>query len=210
MNNFLSFQVHGAAGGHKAGDGVAGGVEAILTFLESLIGLSPAEMFSTIMPGISAMANIHPLVVHFPIAFLSAFFVLDLLGSLLQKESWRQLATGLLYLGTLAAGAAVAAGLMAEGSIEHGENVHLIMSRHELLGISVLCLSLLLSVWRLLSGGMVNGVSNIIFIMFAAFLNLLLMLGADLGGLMVYKHGVAVEAVELTSMDYFHEHTHSH
>jgi len=210
INNFLSFQVHGAAGGHKAGDGVAGGVEVLLTFLESLIGLSPAEMFSTIMPGISAMANIHPLVVHFPIAFLSAFFVMDLLGSLLQKESWRQLATGLLYLGTLAAGAAVAAGLMAEGSIEHGENVHLIMGRHQLLGISVLCLSLVLSVWRLLSGGMVNGVSNIIFIMFAAFLNLLLMLGADLGGLMVYKHGVAVEAVELTSMDYFHEHTHSH
>jgi hypothetical protein len=36
------------------------------------------------------------------------------------------------------------------------------------------------------------------------------MLGADLGGLMVYKYGVAVEAVEVTAMDYFHEHTHSH
>jgi len=210
INNFLSFQVHGAAGGHKASDGVAGGVETLLTFLESLIGLSPVEMFSAIMPGVSAMANIHPIVVHFPIAFLVAFFVMDLLGSLIQKESWRQLATGLLYLGTLAAAAAVAAGLAAEGSIEHGENVHLVMGRHELFGISVLCLSVLLSVWRLLSGGIVNGVSNIVFIMLAALLNILLMLGADLGGLMVYKHGVAVEAVKLTSMDYFHEHTHSH
>jgi len=44
----------------------------------------------------------------------------------------------------------------------------------------------------------------------AFFLNILLVLGADLGGLMVYKYGVAVEVVEVTSMDYFHEHTHSH
>jgi len=211
MNNFLSFQVHGSAGlGHKARDGVAGSVEEFLTFLESLVGLSPVEMFSAIMPGISSMTNLHPVVVHFPIAFLVAFLLMDVMGSLLQKQSWRELATGLLYLGTLTAGVAVAVGLMAEASVEHGENVHLILERHKLLGISILCLSVLLSIWRLLSGGVVNGVSNIVFILLAVFLNILLVLGADLGGLMVYKHGVAVEAVEVTSMDYFHEHTHSH
>lgn len=210
MNYFFSFQVHGSAGGHKASDGVAGIVEGLLTFLESLVGLSPTEMFSAIMPGISAMVNIHPLVVHFPIAFLLAFFVMDLIGSLVHKQSWRELATGLLYLGTLSAGAAVAAGLIAEGSVEHGENVHLILERHELFGFSILCLSLVLSVWRLMSGSMAKGLSNVIFILFAAVLNVLIFLGADLGGVMVYKHGVAVEAVEVTSMDYFHEHTHSH
>jgi len=209
--NFLSFQVHGSAGpGHKADDGVAGSVEQLLTFLESLIGHSPSEMFSAIMPGVSAMANIHPIVVHFPIAFLSAFFIMDLLGALFSKQSWQQLATGLLYLGTLAAGAAVAAGLMAENTVEHGENVHLILERHELLGITVLCLSGFLSVWRLLSGGIIKGPANFIFIMFAAVLNIVMIFAADLGGTMVYKHGVAVQAVEVTSMDYFLEHTHSH
>jgi uncharacterized membrane protein len=211
MNNFLSFQVHGSAGaGHKAGDGVAGGVEELLTFIESLIGLSPVEMFSAIMPGISSMANLHPVAVHFPLAFLFAFFVMDLLGSLLKKQSWRELATGLLYLGTLTAGIAVAVGLMAEASVEHGENVHLILERHKLFGISVLSLSVFLSIWRLASGGIVNGASNIVFILLAGLLNILMLLGADLGGLMVYKYGVAVEAVEVTAMDYFQEHTHSH
>ena len=210
MNNFLSFQVHGSAGGHKASDGVAGGVEALLTFLESLIGLSAQEIFSVIMPGISAMANIHPVVVHFPIALLVMFFIVDLVASILQKDSWRQVATGMLYLGTIAAGVSVAVGLMAAGSVEHGENVHLIMERHKLIGISILCLSLMLSIWRLLSGGAIKGVTNIIFLIFAVVLNILIMLGADLGGLMVYKYGVAVEAVELTTMDYFQEHTHSH
>jgi len=210
MNNFLSFQVHGSAGGHKASDGVAGGVEALLTFLESLIGLSAPEMFSVIMPGISSMANIHPVVVHFPIALLVMFFIVDLVASILQKDSWRQVATGMLYLGTIAAGVSVAVGLMAAGSVEHGDNVHLIMERHKLIGISILCLSLMLSIWRLLSGGAIKGVTNIIFLIFAVVLNILIMLGADLGGLMVYKYGVAVEAVELTTMDYFQEHTHSH
>jgi uncharacterized membrane protein len=208
--NYLSFQAHGSAGGHKAGDGVAGGVEALLTFLESLIGLSPTEIFSAIMPGISAMTNVHPLIVHFPIAFLIVFFIIDLMGSLLNKDHWRKLAGGLLYLGTISAAAAVVAGLIAEGSIEHGENVHLIMERHKFYGISILCISAFLSLWRLLSGGIVRGVANIFFIMFSVLLTVLIMLGADLGGLMVYKHGVAVEAVEETMIDYFQEHTHSH
>jgi len=208
--NFLSFQIHGGAAGHKASDGVAGAVEQVLTFLESLVGLSPAEMFSVIMPGFSSMVNVHPLIVHFPIAFIVAFFLVDLIGSIIRKDNWRKLAGGLLYLGTIAAAAAVFAGFLAAASVEHGDNVHLILERHKNFGISVLSLSVVLSIWRLLSGGVIKGVSNIVFLLFAALLNILIMLGADLGGLMVYKHGVAVEAVEETMIDYFHEHTHTH
>ena len=206
--NFLSFQIHGGSAGHKASDGVAGAVEQFLTFLESLVGLSPAEMFSVILPGFSSMVNVHPLIVHFPIAFLVAFFLIDLIGSLINSKSWRQLAGGLLYLGTIAAAAAVFAGFLAADSVEHGENVHLIMGKHKFFGISVFCLSTVLSFWRLLSRGMIGGMANVVFLLFAALLNILIMLGADLGGLMVYKHGVAVEAVEETMMDYFHEHSH--
>ncbi|MFW5444041.1 MAG: DUF2231 domain-containing protein [Methylococcaceae bacterium] len=210
VNDFLSFQVHGSAGGHKAGDGIAGGVEALLTFLEGLVGLEPSEMFFAIFPGISAMANIHPVLVHFPIAFIISFFIIDLVGSIINNDNWRRLAAGLLYLGVISAAAAVVAGLMAAGSVDHGENVHLIMNKHKSFGFSVLGLSIVLALWRLLSGSVIKGVNNLLFLTFAALLNILIMLGADLGGLMVYKHGVAVEAVEVTSMDYFHEHTHTH
>jgi uncharacterized membrane protein len=120
------------------------------------------------------------------------------------------LAGGLLYLGTIAAAATVFAGFLAAASVEHGDNVHLIMEKHKFFGISVLCLSTVLSIWRLLSGGVIRGAANMFFLLFAALLNVLIMLGADLGGLMVYKHGVAVEAVEETMIDYFHEHTHTH
>jgi uncharacterized membrane protein len=211
MNNFLSFQVHGSAGGHKSSDGVAGGVEQLLTFLESLIGLSPTEIFAVVMPGVSTITNVHPMVVHFPIAFLVGFLVVDFLGTFLQNQDMRKLAGGLLYLGTLAAGVAVFIGLMAESSVQHGENVHLILERHKSIGFSILALSFVLSAWRLLSGNEgIRGVSNILFLVLAVILNILIMLGADLGGLMVFKYGVAVEAVEVTTMDYFQEHTHSH
>lgn len=210
VHNFLSFQIHGSAGGHKNSDGVAGAVEGLLTFLEGLVGLSPTEIFSTILPGVSGMANIHPLLVHFPIAFLMGFFLLDLCGSLFNKDSWRELAGGLLYLGFIAAGAAVIAGLIAEASVEHGENVHLILKKHKFFGISVFCLSTVLALWRILNGWAMKGVQNVVYLLFAFLLTILIILGVDLGGLMVYKHGVAVDAVKVTSMDYFHEHTHSH
>jgi uncharacterized membrane protein len=41
-------------------------------------------------------------------------------------------------------------------------------------------------------------------------LNGLVLLGADLGGLMVYQYGVAVKAVETSQTEYYNEHTHSH
>ena len=208
VTNFLSFQVHGAGSNH--GGGIASNVAEMLTFLESLIGLSPSELFSVFLPGISGIANIHPIIVHFPIAFLLSFFIIDLSGSLFKQAHWRQFSSGLLYLGTVAAAAAVTAGLAAEDSVEHGENVHLIMEKHELIGITVLCLAVILSLWRLLSKEITTGLANIFYMTLSTILIALIITGADLGSLMVYKHGVAVEAVEVKSIDYFQEHTHSH
>lgn len=67
------------------------------------------------------------------------------------------------------------------------------------LGIAVLCLSLILSGWRL-KGGIKTGFSQ--FIM-GVTIAITMTFGADLGGLMVYKYGVAVKAVSQTeSHDY--------
>lgn len=205
MNNFLSFQVHGG-GDHG---GIADSVAGLLTFFEGITAQDSPGVFPALMPGISSMDNIHPLLVHFPIAFLSTFFVLDLFGTLAKKPQCRNVAGWLLYLGALASVFTVIAGFIAAGSVPHGENVHAIMERHEHLGVSVLSLALLLSAWRMKSGGIIQGGANSFFLILAALLCGLMMLGADLGGLMVYKYGVAVKSLQVPAAD-FHEHDHEH
>jgi len=93
--------------------------------------------------------------------------------------------------------------------VAHGEEVHAIMERHEHLGVSVLSIAVLLSAWRLKSGGIIQGGANSFFLVLAALLCVLMMLGADLGGLMVYKYGVAVKSTQIQQAD-VHEHDHEH
>ncbi len=188
ITNNITFLIHGGMGG-----GAAGSLASLLEFLESLSGKTSPEMFATIMPGIAAMDNIHPLFVHFPIAFFFAFFIFELLGTCLKKAQWRYLASWLLYLGTIAAVFTVLAGLFAAETVEHGEDVHEIMETHEHIGIAVLSLALFLSAWRLKQWGMQSSGSNSLFIGLAGLLCLLISLGADLGGLMVYGYGVSVK-----------------
>ena len=205
VNNFLSFQIHGNSG-HE---GIAGSINFFLTFLETLPGKSIVEIFSLIMPGITAMDNIHPLVVHFPVALLISFFIVDSMGSVFKKTNWRDLASGLLYLGTVSALFAVIAGFIAADSVAHGENVHAIMDRHKILGLSVLSLAFVLSSWRLLAGGNIRGEVNFLYLFLSAILFILITLGADMGGLMVYKFGVSVKAAEISAEENaFQEHSH--
>ena len=192
MNQFISFQIHGGA---DHGDGMLDMLIAVLAFFEGLTAPSSNGFFSALLPGLSGMANYHPLFVHFPIAFLIAFFILDVLGSVLDKANWRNIAAGLLYLGTISAIFTVIAGFIAADTVAHGGNVHAIMERHEHLGISVLLLAALLSVWRFKFGEHLKAGLNVFFLSIAAVLCVLLSLGADLGGQMVYQYGVAVQAV---------------
>jgi uncharacterized membrane protein len=210
MNNFLSFQIHGGA---DHGGGIADGVAGLLTFFEELPNHDPAGIFSILMPGISSMDNIHPLLVHFPLAFLSTFFALDVVGTLAKKQHWRNVASWLLYFGSVASVFTVMAGFMAANTVVHGVDVHAIMERHEHFGVSVLSLAVLLSAWRLKSGGIIQGGANSFFLILAGLLCVLMMLGADLGGLMVYKYGVAVKAAQVQDVgahEHDHEHEHEH
>ena len=207
MYSFISFKMHGAA---DHGGGVAGMVDHFLAFLESLAAKSPGEIVEAIVPGIVTMDNIHPLLVHFPIAFLSVFFLVDLVGTLAGKREWRTLAGWLLYLGTIGAALTVVAGLIAADSVAHGENVHEIMEDHEHFGITVLSLASILSVWRLTAGNKLRGAVNTLFLFFSAVMVAVLILGADLGGSMVYRHGVAVDAAMMPESGHEHDHVHHH
>ncbi len=192
LNTHLQYAVHGGA---DSGDGLAGAVEGFLSFISAVLTLSPGDMFAAILPGISTMENMHPLLVHFPIALLLSFVVLDFLGSLLGKSNWRGVASWFLYSGTLMAVFTVAAGLIAADSVAHGDEVHAIMEHHEHLGISLLLLAGVLTLWRLLAKPLPAAAANTLYLLLAGVMSVLILFTADLGGLMVYEHGVAVRPV---------------
>ncbi len=201
VSNFLSFQVHG---GGDHGGGVANSVAGFLSFIEGLLSKEPADIFPAIMPGLAGIQNFHPLLVHFPIALLSVFLILDVIGTLAKKTQWRDAASWFLYFGTVAAGLTVMAGFIAAGSVAHGGNVHDTMELHEHIGVAVLVIAVLLSIWRIASRGLIQGAANGLFLTLTALLCALMALGADLGGLMVYKYGVGVEAVKQSEDGHMH------
>ena len=204
IENVLSFAVHG--GGDSPG--IAGNVDDLLSGIESLLVMSPAQMFAELLPGIATMQNYHPLLVHFPIALLSLFFVMDLVGSLTRNMLIRDVASWFLYWGTVFAAGTVVLGLHAASTVAHGDDVHMIMEHHEHLGISVLSLAMVLSAWRLFSRDGIAGSLNTLHLSMAGILAILLAFTADLGGLMVYGYGVAVAPVAAANQDAAMAHQH--
>jgi uncharacterized membrane protein len=67
-----------------------------------------------------------------------------------------------------------------------------------------------LSAWRLISGGLIRGGANSFFLVLSVLLCVLMALGADLGGLMVYQYGVAVKAAPVLESGHDHEHEGEH
>jgi uncharacterized membrane protein len=195
--NYLSFYIHGNADGHNE---ILEILTSFLAFFEGLTTKGGASNGSSFLEGVASLANIHPLLVHFPIAFLSLFVAVDLIGTAMKKSELRQFAGGLLYLGTFFAGLTVWAGFNAADTVPHGHNVHDIMERHEQLGLSILALSMALLTWRLRRPVDGWGIYNA----FSVVLLGLIIFGADLGGLMVYKYGVAVEVVTVSPEDSHH------
>lgn len=191
-------------GGHDdTGGGLVGLVDSLLDAathaLESGSGWNP-------IAGIVALgSNVHPMIVHFPIAFLAAFLALELAGTVWRRPALRQSASGMLYLGALGAVVAAGAGLIAEDSVPHGASVHEIMEWHERLGLTVAGLSVVLAVWRAVAGAAFTGMAQAFHLLLAGIVGVCLFFGADLGGLMVYQYGVGVRNLQQADGHHHHD-----
>lgn len=195
------FALHG---GHGADAAWLDGLDHWLGSLEALWASGASWKF---LPGLQALPNIHPLLVHFPIVLLPLFLVLDLEAAALRHERLAQLAAGMLYLGTISAVATIATGLQAGATVAHGPAVHAILERHEQIGVTVAALAVGLSLWRLIAHGRYSAIGRGLHLAIAGVMVALLVVGADLGGYMVYGHGVGVRAVPVAPADLQHHHS---
>jgi uncharacterized membrane protein len=147
-----------------------------------------------VFPGVQHLQNIHPLLVHFPIALLSAAALMYWLGFLARRESWLWTGLWTLVLGALGAAAAVGSGLYAEPGVMLAPSVKTaLLANHKRIMIAVLILSALLALWAMAARPM-PARGRVVFLATLVVVVALIAKGADYGGRMVYDYNAGGNA----------------
>jgi uncharacterized membrane protein len=144
-----------------------------------------------ILPGASQLQNYHPLLVHFPIAFIYGASLMYFLAWLTASEKLQWTALWMLLLATLGAAVALLSGFYAAPGLMISETVRQeLLTHHKHLMVATSLLTGALTIWALASRPMPT---RFRYLFLAALLTLVLLLtvGADLGGEMVYAYNAA-------------------
>jgi uncharacterized membrane protein len=151
-------------------------------------------MFETILPGVQHLQNIHPLVVHFPIAFLVGAALFYFLSWIFRNQTLGATAFLLLILSTLAAGAAVGTGLYGEEGVMVSFSVrHHLLEPHEKLMLTTLGVSIGLSIWAVIARPFPKK-KRWLFLFVLLVLLGIMTVGADFGARMVYDYNAGGNA----------------
>ena len=152
----------------------------------------------------TALPNLHPAIVHFPLALLAVGLGFDLLCLLLRRQKWLDSATASLYLlGALGAGAAFLSGRWAEDSlsavppaVQPYIAAHADVAQWTLISFAIIAAARTALAWKERLSGEVRVHLIRLSLIFASGAALgLLWVTADRGGALVYRHGVAVATV---------------
>lgn len=151
-------------------------------------------MLERVFPGASHLQNFHPIVVHFPIAFLCGAALLYFLAAAIGSESLKWAAFWSLILGTLAAAVSIATGLEAGEGVMVAESVRTaLLDHHKHLMIATGVIAAAMTIWALVARPMPSRFR------WAFLVGLLVMCGvlargADYGGRMVYDYNAGGNA----------------
>jgi uncharacterized membrane protein len=147
-----------------------------------------------ILPGAAHLQNLHPLFVHFPIAFLFGAALLYFAAAVRASELLAWAALWMLAMGAVGAAASLATGLYAASGVMVSESVRgELLRRHEYIMIVVSCLTFALALWALAARPMPSR-ARPVFLAGLLALVCLIAAGADLGGQMVYDYNAGGNA----------------
>lgn len=136
------------------------------------------------------MPNIHPFIVHFPVALLTTALVFDLLQAVLKREElsrvgwWTQLA------GSIGIAAAVASGLVAKGEFLIPPLAAGTFDTHQQLAFLTAGAFTALLLWRIGMRTRIHPVRRRLFLILFAAALACLWTGAWYGGQLVYRFGI--------------------
>ena len=146
------------------------------------------------LPGAEHLQNVHPLVVHFPIAFLMGAALFYFAAWILRKEEFAKTGFWILMVGALSLVASVATGLYAERGVMISLSVreHLLQS-HENCMLATLGICTILTVWAIIARPFPKKGRGLFLFLFLVMIGVMTV-GADFGGRMVYDYNAGGNA----------------
>ena len=146
------------------------------------------------LPGAQHLQNLHPLVVHFPIAFLMGAALLYVAAWILKRESLARSAFAMLLLGALSLAAAIATGLYAEEGVMVSLSVreHL-LKPHETAMLTTGAFCAILTIWAVAARPFPKK-GRPLFVLLLLAMAGVMTVGADFGGRMVYDYNAGGSA----------------
>ena len=151
-------------------------------------------MLETLLPGAQRLQNLHPLLVHFPLALLPASALLYVLAWLAGRDSWAWTGLWLLVLGALSAATAAATGLRADEGVMVDPSVReQLLDPHRRLMLTTVGLSIALAAWAAAARPL-PARGRVVFLILLVVLLALMSRGADYGGRMVYDYNAGGNA----------------
>jgi len=139
-------------------------------------------------PGAQHLQNLHPLVIHFPIAFLMGAALLYVAAWLLKSERFAYSAFVVLVLGALSLAVTVATGLYAEQGVMLSLSVrdHLLQP-HKTSMLTTLAVCTTLTVWAMMARPFPKKGRPLFLFLLLVMIGVMTV-GADFGGRMVYDY----------------------
>jgi uncharacterized membrane protein len=144
------------------------------------------------LPGLKAVLNIHPMLVHFPIALWLAALLFEAWAVIRNSEDWHRTAARLLYLGTFAGILTVLSGLAAEKSVPAGQAM-IVVGIHKTLMILTTSLALGLSLFALAFRKNFTTAYRKYLLAGLVAMAILMTVGGDRGAQLIYQYGAAVD-----------------
>ena len=140
------------------------------------------------LPGAQHLQNLHPLVIHFPLAFLIGAALLYVAAWLLKCDRFAHSAFVVLVLGAFSLAVAVATGLYAEQSVMLALSVRdQLLRPHKTSMLATLTMCALLTIWAVVARPFPKK-GRLGFLFLLLVMIGMMTRGADFGGRMVYDY----------------------
>ncbi|HET6272029.1 MAG TPA: DUF2231 domain-containing protein [Bacteroidota bacterium] len=139
------------------------------------------------------MPNIHPLIVHFPVALLTVSLVFELLGVALKRDDLERTAWWLLLAGCVGLGGAVATGLLAEKTVMIPAEVSSQFETHQEMAFLATTAYAIIILWRISNKTLLPQGMRSMYLLLTVAALVAIWVGAWFGGEMVYGSGVGVK-----------------